>query len=549
MTNETNAMSTPPTHDHRHRVLVADELSSEGLELLRNHPDLVVEVRTGLDEAALIAAVKHVDAIIVRSSTRISADVVAAASRLRVIGRAGIRVDNVDVEASTARGILVMNCPDANADTTAEHTLALLFALARHVPQSDRALRAGAKFSKSRFLGIELQGKVLGILGGGNIGQRVARRARAIGMEPIVYDPFLAPDALKDSGATVLPLEVVLAKADFLTIHVPLLENTHHFVDAAMFARMKDGVRIIHCARGGILDETALLAALESKKVAGAALDVFEVEPPSPDHPLLQREDVVATPHLGAATHEAQARAALEICRQVIGYLVDGELRNAVNLPRLTTTAFRAVAPWLDLGRRLGRLLSGLSEPKVERIEVTFHGRLAQLDTATVTRAALAGFVATRSRRPVNEVNAFAAAAELEIAVGERHSEHMRDFPNLLAIHSHSGARRVSVAGALFGHRQPRIVRIGEHPLEALAEGILLVIRNEDRPGVVGRVGTLLGDAHVNIRAMHLSPPRSKDGDALAVLNVEPGVPQGALDAIVALPEVREAVLIDLGPS
>jgi len=479
---------------------------------------------------------------------KVTRRVIDGCRHLRVIGRAGLGIENIDVEAATERGVLVMNCPESNADTTAEHTLALLLALARHVPQADRALRAG-EFDRSKYLGVEIQGKVLGLLGGGNIGQRVAKRARDLGMEPIVYDPALLPDALRDCGATLLPLEIVLAKADFISIHMPLNESTRHFVDAAMFARMQPGVRIVQCARGGIVDEAALVDALRSGKVAGAALDVFEVEPPPRDHPLFAMDNVVVTPHLGASTVEAQARASVDICRQIAAFLLDGELRNAVNLPRLSTSAFRAVAPWLDLARRLGRLLAGLQSGPVDRVEIAFHGALAKLDTATIVRAAIAGYVGSITGKPVNEVNAPRIAQENGVSYTERRSEHMRDFPSLLAVHAHTGGTRSTVAGALFGHRQARVVRIDEHPIEALADGLLLVVRNQDRPGVVGRLGTVLGDNAVNIRAMHLSPPRIPNGAAMAVLNVEPAVPAAALESIRGLKDVESAHVIDLGPS
>lgn len=539
-------MHTPATSSHRASVFVAGELSSEGLAHLRSFPELEVVVAPRPDALEANFSAENADALIVRAGIPVSRRVIESSRHLRVIGRAGLGVEDIDVEAATERGILVMNCPESNADTTAEHTLALLLALARHVPQSDRAIRAG-NFDSAGFVGVELMDKVLGILGGGNVGQRVAKRARDLGMEPIVYDPALGNDALREFGATVLPLEIVLAKADFLSIHLPLTEGTRHFVDEAMIARMQTGVRIIHCARGGILDERALVAALDSGKVAGAALDVFENEPLKPDHPLLRFDNVVVTPHLCASTREAEARAAMDICRQVASFLLDGELRNAVNLPRLSASAFRAVAPWLDLARRLGRLLSGLAGDHIDRVEIAFHGALAKWDTATIVRAAIAGFVAARTGIPVNEVNAPRVAQEHGIRYSERRSEHMRDFPSLLALHAHSGGTRTTVAGALFGHRQARIVRIDEHPIEALADGLLLVVRNQDRPGVVGRLGTVLGENQVNIRAMHLSPPRVENGAAMAVLNVEPSVPEAALERIRGLQDVESAFVIDLG--
>jgi D-3-phosphoglycerate dehydrogenase len=548
--------------DRKRVVLIADAISEAGVALLRERPELDVRHLPTLSQAQFVEAAREADAILVRSRTVVTSEVLTAATRLAVIGRAGIGVDNVDVAAATARGVLVMNCPEATADTTAEHTIALLLALARRIPAADRAVRRG-NADRSQLTGVEIKDKVLGILGGGNVGRRVASRARALGMEPIVYDPLLAPDALREHGATVLPLEVVLAKSEFLSVHIPLTDQTRGFVDAAMMARMRDGAYLVNCARGGIVDEAALLAALASGKLAGAAIDVFEHEPPPADHPLLQRDDVIATPHLGASTRESMARASLEICRQVIAFLLDGELRNAVNLPRLGGGSWRTFAPWLDLGRRLGRLAAALALPGATRLEVALHGRLAQLDGAPITRAVAAGYASRRlvardtdagatgeprTIRAINEVNALDLLREAGVLVAERRTEHMRDFAGMLAVHVGTGEHRTRVAGTLFGHRQPRIVKIDEHSLEALADGTLLLVRNEDRPGVVGRIGTLLGELGVNIKAMHLSPPRTDGGggDALAALGIEPPLEEAALDRLAKLADVHSVVQVEL---
>ncbi len=528
------------------KVLVLDKLAPAGVELIEREPGLHVEVKHGLTGAALEEALKDAEAVLVRSETKLTAPLIAKAERLRVIGRAGIGVDNIDVKAATARGVLVMNSPDANANTTAEHALALIFSLARNVPAADRSVREG-KWERAKFIGAELAGKTLGVLGGGNIGRRVAVKAKALGLEVIVHDPFLPANALDDVGIPVVPIERFVAASDFVTIHVPLLDSTRNFVDAAFLAKTKRGVRIINCARGGIVNEADLAAAIVSGQVAGAALDVFASEPPPKDHPLFASERVVLTPHLGASTTEAQHQASVEICRQVLAYLVDGEVKNAVNLPRVAPSVLAELEPWLDLAARLGMLLAAKLGGPCEALEVSVSGRLAERDTALVTRALIAGLLAHAFDEPVNLVNAAALAAARGMRVEEKKSERIRDFASMLSARAFSGATVATVGGTLFGHRQPRFVRVDGHAIEVIPEGPLLVLKNDDRPGVVGRVGSLLGDAGVNIRAMHLSPPATSGGagdSALAFLNVQSPPHAEVLAQIRRLPEVRSLDLV-----
>lgn len=526
-------------------MLVADKLSDEGLAVLRARPEFDVVVRTGLDEAGLAAAAATAHALVVRSGVKVTAKVLAAAPLLRVVGRAGIGVDNIDVAAATRHGVLVMNSPDANANTTAEHALSLIFALARAIPAADRSVRAG-KWERTRFVGTELAGKVLGVIGGGNIGRRVAAKAKALGLHVLVHDPYLAADALRAEQIEVVALDALLARSDIVTIHVPLLDSTRNLIDAAAIARMKPGARIVNCARGGIVAEQDLAEALRTGRLAGAALDVFEQEPPPADHPLLSLDNVVLTPHLGASTAEAQSRASLEICEQVLAYLSDGEVKNAVNLPRVAPAVLAELAPWIELGRRLGRLAAGLAECPCDRLEVGFQGRLAALDTSPVARSIAAGFLAPALAEPVNLVNALAIAEQRGIRLEERRSERVRDFASMISVAASGAGRGATVAGTLFGHRQPRVVRIDDYQLEAIAEGPILVVRNADRPGVIGNIGSLLGAASVNIRAMHLAAPELRGGPALAVLNTEPEVPAATLDSIRRLPEVLRANVVRL---
>lgn len=527
------------------KILVADKLSKEGITLLEATDGVEVVVRHGMTEDEFAAAAAGVDAILVRSAAKVTERVLAAADRLRVVGRAGIGVDNIDVAAATARGVLVMNVPDANANTTAEHTLTLLVSLARNLAAADRSLRAG-NWERSKFMGTELHGKVLGVIGGGNIGRRVATRARGLGLEVVVHDPFLQAEALADLHIPVVTLDELCARADFITVHTPLVDGTRHLMNEAFLARLKPGVRIINCARGGIVDEVALAAALRSGHVAGAALDVFETEPPPKDHPLFQFDNVVVTPHLGASTAEAQTRASVDLCLQVLDYLATGEARNALNLPRTPPELLSELAPWASLAGRLGVLLAGLLEAPCERVDVSYRGSLAGLEIGTLTRSFVSGLLRPAFETPVNLVNALQLASSRGIAVEERKRSAIRDFAAMITGTATAGDRKVSVSGTLFGHRQPRIVKIDQFHLEAIPEGSLLIVRNEDKPGTLGRIGSILGDAGINIRGMHLAPPRKEDGHALGVVNVHPDVDAATLEAIRALPEVRRASFVRL---
>ncbi|HYG78760.1 MAG TPA: phosphoglycerate dehydrogenase, partial [Pyrinomonadaceae bacterium] len=396
------------------KIFVADDVSESGLEPLRA-AGFAVEKRTGLKGDELRGAVADADGLVVRSETKVTPDVMDAAARLRVIGRAGVGVDNIDVPAATARGIVVMNAPDGNTITTAEHTIALLVSLARRVPQAAGALRAG-RWERKRFVGVELQGKTLGIVGLGRIGRTVAARARAFGMTIVAYDPFVAPDQARDLELEIAALDEVFARADFLTVHTPLTAETRGIIGAQAFSKMKRGVRIINCARGGLVDERALLAAIKEGTVAGAALDVFEQEPPPADHPLLALEEVVATPHLGASTKEAQEGVAVTVAEQMRDYLSTGALRGAVNVPAVGAQELNALQPYLALAESLGRFQAQLVDDAVREVRLEYAGEVVDLDAAPVTRAFLAGLLRDVSAR-VNVVNAFLIAEERGISV------------------------------------------------------------------------------------------------------------------------------------
>src|ERR671938_667000 len=396
------------------KILVSDDVSESGLEPLRAAGFEVVK-RTGLKGGELLEAVRDCEGLVVRSETKVTAELLDAATRLRAVGRAGVGVDNIDVAAATARGVIVMNAPDGNTLTTAEHTLALLLALARRVPQAHASLRAG-KWERKQFVGVKLRGKTLGIVGLGRIGRVVAHRALAFGMKVVAYDPFIAPERASDYDLELLPLAEVCARADFLTVHTPLTAETRGIIGAREFAQMKPGARVINCARGGLVDERALHAALKEGRVAGAAIDVFEVEPPAADHPLLQLEEVIATPHLGASTREAQEGVALTVAEQMRDYFLTGALRGAVNAPALGAQELHILQPYLTLAGRLGRFQAQLIDEPVREVRIEFAGEIADMDAAPVARAFLAGLLRDVSAR-VNVVNAFLIAEERGIKV------------------------------------------------------------------------------------------------------------------------------------
>jgi D-3-phosphoglycerate dehydrogenase len=503
------------------KILIADEVSESGLQPLRA-AGFVVEKQTGLSSAELILALSGCQGLVVRSETKVSAEVLDGATELRVIGRAGVGVDNIDVAAATARGIVVMNAPDGNTITTAEHTIALLIALARNVPQANSSLKSG-QWARKGFIGVELQGKTLGVVGLGRIGKTVAARARAFGMNIVAFDPFVAPEQSRDLEIEVASLDDVFARADFLTVHTPLTAETRGIVGAAAFARMKKGVRVINCARGGLVDENALCDAINSGIVAGAALDVFEKEPPDGNNPLLGLEQVIVTPHLGASTTEAQEGVAFTVAEQMRDYLLTGALRGAVNVPALGAQELIALQPYMELGESLGRLQAQLIDGAVSGVRIEYAGETADLNAAPITRAFLAGLLRDVSAR-VNAVNAFLIAEERGIVVTTSYVRSGSDSGPTIRTQVVGSFGEQSLAGTIFGFgeqkREGRITEIDGFHVEALPLGHMLVMRNRDVPGVIGRVGTILGDRGVNISRFHLGR-RERGGEAMAVIEMD----------------------------
>jgi len=502
-----------------YRILAADGVSPKGIALLSESPHFQVETSGGLKEDELIARIGDLDALIVRSQTKVTAKALAAATRLKVIGRAGVGVDNVDVEAATGRGIVVMNTPGGNTISTAEHTFSLLLSLARKIPQAHASMASG-KWDRKSFEGTELCGKTLGIIGMGRIGGEVARRAIAFGMSVIAFDPYLVQSRARSLQVELADdLDSLLTRADFITVHMPLTSETKNILNAASIAKCKKGVRIINCARGGLVEEAALLAALQSGQVGGAALDVYEKEPPADDLPFRPLPNVVLTPHLGASTSEAQEGVGIEIAQAVSELLLNGIINNAVNVPNVDLRTLELIRPYLGLGEKLGRLLAQIAPHRLETLTINYTGKVGEAETIPITRAILKGLLFQCSEVAVNEVNAPRAAQDLGLKVTEKKSTDVGEFTDLITVEATKGELKYEVAATVFGTR-PRIVRINGHSLEASPEGILMIVENKDRPGMMGWIGTLLAKHKINIGSMSLSRG-AEGGYALSVYNLD----------------------------
>lgn len=503
------------------KVLVADKISPKGVEFLRQQPGLTVVEAYGSTGEQILGLVGDVQAIVVRSETKITAEVIAAAPSLKVVGRAGVGVDNVDVEAATERGVIVMNTPTGNTIATAELTFTHILCGARPVPQASASMRAG-KWNRKAYAGIELFRKTLGVVGLGRIGSEVAKRAQAFGMRVVAYDPYLAPSRAKAMQVEAVTLDQLLAESDYITVHMPLTEATTHMIDEAALEKCRTGVRIFNCARGGIIKESALIAAIKSGKVAAAGLDVYEDEPLPADSELRQLEAVTLTPHLGASTAEAQESVGIEIAEQVADVLKGGVIRNAVNMPTLDAATLRTLGPYLDLGQKLGALVQQIGPAQIDTLQITYWGRIVDLDANSVTRAIQRGFLRNISGETVNYVNAPVALQRLGIKLHVVKSTDDVDYTELIAVQAVAADGSVhSATGTLISRAaKPRIVAINEREVEVEAQGKLLVIENHDEPGMIGYVGTLLGKDGVNIANMSLS--RQEAGQtALMVINLD----------------------------
>jgi D-3-phosphoglycerate dehydrogenase len=529
-----------------YRVLLSDSLGPEGLAKLREQPDLEVEARPGLSPAELCEIIGDFHGLVVRSGTKVTAQVLANARQLRVIGRAGIGVDNVDVDAATKRGVVVMNTPGGSNVTTAEHAIAMLLALARNIPQAAAAVRAG-EWPRSRWLGTEVCNKVLGIVGLGNIGAIVAERALGLRMRVIGFDPFVTPERAARLRVELVSLEQLFERADFITIHTPLTAETRGLIGPASLARMKDGVRIVNCARGGIIDEVALQAAVESGKVAGVALDVLETEPAPKGHPLLALEQVICTPHLGASTGEAQVNVAIAIAQQVADFLTRGIIKNAVNAPSLSPEVLQALRPYLDLAEKLGSLVAQLVRKPPRSVAVRVFGETAQREVQSLQTAVVRGLLSRLLdldvEYGVNYVNAPSIARDRGIQVVEADGGGGSDYTNAVHVRVEHEGGTTEVQGAVFADTA-RLTRINDFRMEAVAEGHILMLHNHDVPGVVGRVGTLLGERQINIAGLELGREVA-GGMALSLVHVDEPVPASVLDEVRRLPQVVSAELLE----
>ncbi|MEP6603708.1 MAG: phosphoglycerate dehydrogenase [Spartobacteria bacterium] len=526
------------------KVLIADPISPRGAEELARENALEVVIKTGLSEDQLVDLITDFSALIVRSETKVTAKILQAGNGLRVIGRAGVGVDNVDVETATRRGVVVMNAPGGNTVSTAEHAFSLLLSVARKIPQADASVRE-KNWNRKDFQGVELYNKTLGVIGMGRIGSELSRRAIAFGMRVVAYDPYLSAARARSLQVELIEeLDDLLATADFISLHTPLTAETHHLVDLARLQKMKRGVRIINCARGGLIDETALVTALQDRHVAAAALDVFETEPLPNDSPLRSAPNLVLTPHLGASTAEAQESVGIEIAQSVRAALLEGTIRNAVNMPNLDAKTLAIVGPHLRFGEKLGKFLSQVAPKRVDTLNINYSGKVNEVDTTAITRAVLKGFLQSAGGSEVNEVNAPAFAESLGIKVTETRLSAAGDYTDLLELSAVAEGKTVSVGGAFFG-ATPRVVSVNSRPVEARPHGVVLILENSDRPGMVGRIGTLLGDHGVNIATMSLSRNQA-GGTALTVLNLDTAPSAGVLDAIRASDDILSAQVIEL---
>ncbi|MDI6755529.1 MAG: phosphoglycerate dehydrogenase [Thermodesulfobacteriota bacterium] len=525
------------------KVLVSDNISPEGKAILAETKGIEADVRAKVPPDELKAIIKNYHGLIVRSATKVTAEVIAAAENLRVIGRAGTGVDNIDLASASKRGIVVMNTPGGNTLSAAEHTLSLILALARHIPQATASIKAG-KWEKDRFMGTEIGDRTLGIIGLGNIGAVVAQHAESMGMKTIGYDPFLAPEAAAKKKVELVALDDLFARSDFITLHTPLTPSTKNLLNASSFAKMKKGVRIINCARGGLIDEMALHEAIVSGKVAGAALDVFEKEPPG-KNPLLELDQVICTPHLGASTTQAQVKVSIAIAEQVVEYLLQGTARHAVNLPSVSPEVLVLLNPYLLLAEKIGKFLAQITPGRMQEVHLTYSGSVLDMETPMIAMSLLKGLLEPILEEKVNFVNAPILAKERGIKIMESRSRESEDYTTLLAVQVQAEKVQNTVAGTLFGKNEPRIVRINEFVTEAVPEGNILFVHNQDKPGVIGNMGGTLASHGINIGQMHLSRDQI-GGTAISLVHVDGPVSQEVLNALQRLPHILSAIQLEL---
>ena len=524
------------------KILVSDALSEEGLKVFKDSKELSVDVKTDLKPDALKEIIKDYDALVVRSATKVTKEIIQAASRLKVIGRAGVGLDNVDLEAATQKGIIVMNTPAGNTISTAEHTFSMILTLSRNIAQANASMKKG-EWKRSKFMGVELYNKVLGIVGFGRIGSEVAKRAKSFGMKVLAFDPFLSAQVAEDIGIEIAELKKVLLESDYITVHTPLTDETRHMISGQEFGMMKKGVRIINCARGGIIDEVALAQAVKEGKVAGAAMDVFETEPLEPNSELLKLDNVITTPHLGASTQEAQINVAIEVAEIVRDALLGKGIRNAANYPCLDAEACNMLSPYINLGEKLGMFAAQLVEGRFMELVISYSGGITKYNLSPLTMALVKGILTPILKETVNFVNGISLLKERGIKLFESKSGQEGEFVNLIQLEIKTDKETKSILGTLSANKQPRIVKIDDYYLDLYPVGEMIFIRNLDKPGLIGNLGTLMGNSGINIAAMALG--RNKPGDkAISVWSVDNQVSPEIQDKIKQLENILTVKII-----
>lgn len=526
------------------KVLVADAISDLGIQQLYDAKDIQVDKKTGLSEAELIEIIGDYDAMLVRSQTTVTDKIMEAGKKLKVIGRAGVGVDNIDLESATKRGIVVINAPDGNTIATCEHTFAMMMASARNIPQAYKKTISG-EWDRKSFVGVELRNKTLGVIGMGRIGSEVVKRAKAFGMHTIAYDPFLTEERASKLGVKLGTVNEIAEQSDFITVHTPLTKETRHIISKPQFDIMKKGVHIINCARGGIIDEAALVEAIEEGIVAGAAFDVFEVEPPAPDHPFLHHPKIIVAPHLGASTIEAQENVAIDVAEEVLHILRDEPFKNAVNMPPVASSVMSKLQPYFDLATSMGSFLAQMSQGAVIDVTVSYSGELGDVDTAPLTRQIIKGVLSHHLGSEVNTVNAMHLAKSRDVNIVVQKSSTTKGFTNLITVTLKTNKEEHSIAGTLLNGYGARIVQLNQYPVDVVPEGNILIVSHNDKPGIIGQLGSLLGSHDVNIATMQVGR-KVIGGAAIMLLTVDKPVEADTLTALNNLAEIMNVKEINL---
>jgi len=525
------------------KILVSDPLAQEGIDILNKEKSFKVDVKTKLSPDELKKIISDYDAIIVRSQTKVTKDIIKHAKKLKFIGRAGVGLDNIDITAASKKGIVVMNAPGGNTISTAEHTFSMILSLSRNIAQANASIKKG-EWNRKKFMGVELYGKTLGIIGLGRIGAEVTRRAQSFKMKVIAYDPFLIPERAKSLGIESVDLDTLFKNSDFITVHTPLTDDTHHIIGEKAFKKMKKGVRIINCARGGIVDEKALGIAIEKGIVAGSALDVYEKEPPGSTG-LVGMDSVVTTPHLGASTEEAQVNVAIDVAKAISDALTNKGVRNAVNAPSIDPEVLGIMAPYLGLAEKIGNMHAQLAEGSIKSIKIKYIGDIVKYDLNHITRSIMKGILTPVLEETVNYVNALVIARERGIKVNEEKTDEIQDFANLIIVDIETDRMKNSIVGTLFTRIDPRIVKINQFYVDVVPEGHMIIIYNQDKPGIVGQIGSILGRNSINIAGMTFGRVK-RGGSAITILNVDSEISTSVLSKIRKAEHIKEAKAIKL---